>query len=132
MNKRDDLKKRVTEVRFSFMGYMYGEDTVDVRKTDGGGSVKAGSMHYHVDTEYCISQDEWDSFISRLYDDLEIDRWKRSYKPDDFIVMDGAFWELGISVEGGRKRIYRGDNVYPDNWDDFESLMKRMIRRKRK
>ena len=38
--------------------------------------------------------------------------------------MDGCTWEFQISVEGGRKRIYRGDNEYPENWDEFESLMR--------
>lgn len=122
--KVEELKKLVNGVNFSFMSFIGGMDEVDIRKQDGKITVRVESMRGHIDEEHSMSQEEWDALIDKLYDELHIDKWKRSYRPKEWIIMDGCTWELKISVEGGRKRIYRGDNVYPENWDEFESLMR--------
>lgn len=122
--KVEELKKLVTEVHFSSICYIGGIDEVDIKRENGKIIVRAKSMRGHIDEKYSMSQEEWDVFIDKLYDDLHINKWKRSYKPDEWVIIDGCTWELQISVEGGRKRIYRGDNEYPENWDEFESLMR--------
>ncbi len=119
----EETKNLVSEVRFDYCEYMLGEDVIDIKKEADKITVTVDSMRKKLNTKYCIPQEEWDSFISKLYDEIHINKWKRSYKPEELLICDGAFWEIQISVDGRRKRIYKGDNTYPDNWDDFAILM---------
>lgn len=121
----EELKKQVNEVRFSRMDYLYGEDIFDISKGEDKATVKIESMINYVSEEYCISLDEWYAFIDKLYDRLHIDKWKRNYRPDKCIFLDGTFWDLKISFDGRRKRVYKGDNTFPANWNKFASLMEK-------
>ena len=121
----EELKKQVNKVRFSRMDYLYGEDIFDISKGEDKATVKIESMINYVSEEYCISLDEWYAFIDKLYDRLHIDKWKRNYRPDKCIFLDGTFWDLKISFDGRRKRVYKGDNTFPANWNKFASLMEK-------
>ena len=134
MSKRlkiEELKKLVKEVRFNSVDYLHGPDVIDIKKDDGKITVTVTSMLQYVEKEYSITQDKWDSLIDTLYDDIHINNWAHTYMPSEWIIAVGRDWELQISVEGGRRRIYRGSNVYPDNWDDFESLIESFVKERK-
>ena len=119
----EETKKLVNEVYCVYRQFLFGDDEIDIKKDADKVTVKIKSMQNHIDIEYCISQTEWDSFISKLYDDIHINNWKTIYNPEKLMMMDGARWEIQISFDGGEKRIYKGDNTYPYNWDDFTNLL---------
>lgn len=61
-------------------------------------------------------------FFERIKE-LHINRWKASYSPIGYIVMDGTQWELEYKEMGKRCRHITGDNAYPDNWNAFMGLL---------
>ena len=135
MSKRlkiDELKKLITEVRYNSVDYLYGPDVIDIKKEDGKYTVAVTSMQRYIEEKHTITQDKWDALIDGLYDDLHVNKWDHTYMPSEWVISDGQDWELQISVEGGRRRIYRGSNVYPDNWDSFESLIESFAQKQEK
>ena len=88
--KVEELKKLVAGVHFSSICYIGGIDEVDIKKENGRITVRAESMRGHIDEKYSMSQEEWDAFIDKLYDDLHINKWKRSYKPDEWVIMESS------------------------------------------
>lgn len=50
-------------------------------------------------------------------------RWQKRY---DSFTCDGTQWELVVKTRGIRIRSY-GSNNYPDNFDEFLSLLNRVV-----
>ena len=65
-------------------------------------------------------------FLEKL-DALHINRWKASYFPIGYIVMDGTQWELEYKEQEKRCRHITGDNAYPDNWNAFIGLLDEIL-----
>ena len=69
------------------------------------------------------------AYFNRWYQKLKIigiERWKDKYWED---ACDGEQWELRFKFENEEQRIISGDNAYPDNWEQFQRLMKTIAKR---
>lgn len=66
------------------------------------------------------------AFLDKM-ESLHINRWKASYSPIGYIVMDGTQWELEYKEQGKRCRHISGDNAYPDNWNVFIGLLDEIL-----
>jgi hypothetical protein len=43
--------------------------------------------------------------------------------------MDGEQWQLEISLIGGRKRTYYGDNAFPPLWSELKKVFRPLFKR---
>ena len=80
--------------------------------------------------EYVLLSDPLQNFevelpatlVEKKLERLGIDRWKRRYQPE-LIVCDGESWEVKMVFADGSKKVCRGENEYPDCWEDFKDII---------
>ncbi len=73
-----------------------------------------------------ISDMSPDEFSKKL-DLLKITDWRRHYKPDGDIILDGVSWTVTYEDTDFKKKEYTGDNEYPANWKKFIKLLKEAV-----
>ena len=123
----EDYIDVIKSVEFSVLGSI-GSDRYEVslKKDDSGADIRVRNG-YDEKTGH-ITDRRWYAFLVNLLYDCYLFDWKKSYKKHDDYVMDGTSWILEFSLTGGRKRCWRGDNVFPPYWDEtlraFKSIDK--------
>ena len=118
------LPDAVRGVTFRILSFL-GSDEVRIRKTRDGAEVSVyrfGKMFLDSQTE--LTPAKWRKLVSRLYNDLYLHEWKKHYKPEDMVILDGQSWSLEIRLSGGRKRTYSGENAYPPYWGALERMFR--------
>ncbi len=118
----DSIKdiKKITFCRAPFLGFEKGKRVVALSK----GKVEIFEESFGelipFETDVCIEDFLYD------FGKLHIGEWRKRYTTNRFgvYVLDGKWWELDIEYKNGRKRKYCGENAYPYNFGDLESLLK--------
>ena len=77
-------------------------------------------------TDRKITESQWFKLVSRLYNEMYLHEWKKSYIKKD--VLDGEQWSLEIELTGRRKRTYRGSNAYPAYWTELKALFRKYLK----
>ena len=65
-----------------------------------------------------ISKRRWNNLLDKLFNNCFLLDWKKNYKPEDYVVLDGESWVLEIELADGRRRTWRGNNEYPAYWKE--------------
>ena len=89
-----------------------------VRFDDGWGMKRP-----RVVKENILATNEWHWIVWQL-EQAEVSRWKTSYQPGEGVeILDGVSWHLefvdGTNVVGKTT----GDNAWPKNFKDFQSIL---------
>lgn len=110
------------ELKFS-IGGMAGWTKITVK-------VENDIVHYAVDSlmDGIASEKKLRKAVSKIFiqkiESLQINKWKSKYQPpEEIMICDGTQWELDYKEAGKRCRHIYGDNVYPENWDEFMETM---------
>lgn len=118
----DKAFNEIIGVKASVGGYFGGYYEVDIdfesRKLKWN-HLGAGAEDYY---EKTIRQNTLDKFIDELKM-LDLLNWKSKYIESG--ICDGTQWSLEI-IKSGRKIKKYGDNKFPDEWDQFCRLIKRI------
>lgn len=66
--------------------------------------------------------------LSAKLEQLGILKWKRNYKPEGYFVLDGEYWIVRYKDSSRqRKKVIEGDNMYPENWEEFLTLLSDVV-----
>ena len=117
----------VTFLKFSISGFGYGNTTVTILKTDGRALVRLdkrlrkqnGEPDCFLDTKE-ITLSEWDSIIDKLYGEMYLHEWYKSYVNDQ--ILDGEQWNLEVTINRNHTIRYYGSNEYPAYWGELRKL----------
>lgn len=122
-NLVEDYRDIVTAIKFSIGGFLTGRTEVTIRKNKDGACVE--EMHLfdsNLPTEpKQISKAKWHNIVNKLYDEMYLHEWKKSYVDDS--VLDGTQWELQIKLTNNRVRNYGGSNAYPPYYKELRKLL---------
>ena len=118
----DKAYNEIIGVKASVGGYFGGYYELDIdfesRKLKWS-HLGAGAEDYY---EKTIRQNTLDKFIDELKL-LDLLNWKSKYIEPG--ICDGTKWNLEI-INSGRNIKKYGDNKFPDNWDDFCRLIRKV------
>jgi len=64
------------------------------------------------------TKEEFESFISKAVEDINILSWNNEYRPTE-TILDGEEWKITIHIENDEDIEIFGINAYPDNFADF-------------
>lgn len=124
---KDDLfayyPDMVEAITFEVGGFFQGRTIVSIKKNPKGALVRVGQFPHKIDgpvEDRQITPLRWMRLVNKLYNELYINEWKKSY--EDPNVLDGTQWELEIKLNGRRKRTYSGSNAYPPYWMELIAL----------
>ena len=119
----EDYLDVIESVEFSVYGNI-GSDCFEVfiKKMDSGADVTV-RKGFDEKTGHITDRRWYALLVSLLYDCYLFD-WKKNYKEEDVYIMDGTSWVLELGLTGGRKRSWRGDNVFPPYWDETLRVFK--------
>ncbi len=122
MAEEGKIKLEIKGIRASVGGYFGGYYEVDIdfqsRKLKWDHLSIGAEEHY----EKTIKQITLDKFIDELKM-LDLLNWKTKYIESG--ICDGTQWSLEI-IRDGRNINKYGDNKFPDNWDQFCNLIKKI------
>ncbi len=119
----------VKEIRFSYGGFFQGHTEMKLTRNAEGASISVS--RFPVDTlpaaDYQITAGRWARLVDRLYNELYVHEWKKSY--ENPCVMDGEQWSLEIALTNRRIRTCHGSNAYPPYWQELKALFHPFLRR---
>lgn len=118
----------VRGVRFSCGGYFGGWTDIRIKQTANGAHVSVLSVPegHAMISDREITGLRWRRMVSRLYNEMYLHEWKKSYIARD--ILDGEQWSLEIELSGRRKRTYHGSNAYPAYWTELKALFRGYLR----
>ena len=119
----------VTGIRFSVGGYFGGYTDIDIKKTNNGAVAIVSQFPCKKEPipERQITALRWMRLVNRLYSELFLHEWKKSY--ENLYILDGEQWSLEIKLTNRRKRTYEGSNAYPPYWPELKALFRPFLRR---
>ena len=119
----------VTAIKFTVGGFPGTLDTITIRKTAKGATVRAEIPYSieHNPSERQIPPARWRSILDRLYNRMYLHEWKKSYI--DLGILDDTQWELEIRLTGNRKRRYHGSNAFPAYWPELIRMFRGVVKR---
>ena len=134
----EELKNAVVKVRLDIWSVVLGanHDDISVYQKDGGyycsGSrtkemkldiqrIRNGERNFK-ENKSVMTEQAWDDFIGKLFDDVSVLSWKRKYFQVMPTVLDGQRWEFTFTLNDGRKFKSVGRNEYPQRWKEVEEL----------
>ncbi|MEB3429252.1 hypothetical protein VLK81_04330 [Citroniella saccharovorans] len=121
--KIDDSIPYLSNLVFSIGGYFDGHVTTTITFYDECMKVKKEHPYdkESVEEQTVDYPDSKESFMQALQD-LHFGKWKSRY--DNPEVQDGTQWSLELHFSNGQRTVsFSGSNAYPDNFDDFCSLI---------
>ena len=121
--KIDDSIPYLSKLVFSISGYFDGHVTTTITFYDECMKVKKEHLYeQESDEEQTVDYpDNKESFMQALQD-LHFGEWKSQYVNPE--VQDGTQWSLELHFSNGQRTVsFSGSNAYPDNFDDFCSLI---------
>lgn len=80
---------------------------------------KSENFMYHKNYDDILKLDK-KTFLEE-FEKLNVEEWKDSYVV--FRHINGYSWELNVFYKNGEKLIKKGSNDYPENMDEFLSLL---------
>ncbi len=78
------------------------------------------------DVEDAISDVSLEDFVQN-FEDLNIKKWRKSYEPIGYMVLDGEQWEIRLEFDEGKPINILGDNAYPREWNQLISLVRSVV-----
>ena len=73
-----------------------------------------------------LGENECNNFIKDI-EECRINTWNGDYY--NLNILDGLQWRLEIKYEGGEIISKSGSNAYPENWNQFLSVIKKYIKK---
>lgn len=70
-----------------------------------------------------LEDDKINIFLERLL--RTVASWKEKYIVDN--VIDGSIWQLKLIYESGFQKNYYGENLFPNNFNNFNQLKKQLL-----
>ncbi len=119
----------VKGIRFSYGGFFQGHTEIKLNRNEEGAIVSVSQFPFEAFPvpDYQITSDRWARLVNRLYNELYVHEWKKSYV--DPCVMDGEQWSLEIMLTNRRIRTCHGSNAYPPYWQELKALFHPFLRR---
>ena len=118
----------VTGMCFTVGGFSQGHTEIAIRKNSKGASVTVS--RFPNDGDPAVSRQiparRWNDLVRRLYSDLRVHEWKKSFVDPE--ITDGEQWSLEISLTHRRKRTYKGSNAYPPYWTELKRLFRPFLK----
>ena len=105
----------VRTIKFSISAFLVSANfdaTIEKAEDGAGVMIRKGmdSIIRH------ISKRRWNNLLDKLFNGCCLLDWKKNYKPEGYVVLDGESWILEIELADGRRRTWRGNNEYPAYW----------------
>ena len=130
----EDYKDIVTQIDFEMFGFL-GKSKVVIKKNEKGAVVhmddpfrgkpiEPGKPNPYEDKQ--IRPDKWRRIVSKLFDELRVQEWKKHYYTDEGIE-DGVQWKLTIRLEGRKGIKIDGYSDYPRCWPEFKKIFRPYI-----
>lgn len=80
-------------------------------------------VEVNIEDFICIyNEEEYKEFINKILS-FEIEKWDGLYENRDYSGKDNISWKLIIYYGDNKKIIKRGENLFPDNFDELEELL---------
>ena len=107
----------VRTIKFSISAFLASANfDATIEKTEDGAGV---SIRKGMDMIIRhISKRRWNNLLDKLLNSCCLLDWKKNYKPEGYVVLDGESWILEIELADGRRRTWRGNNEYPAYWKE--------------
>lgn len=119
----DAAYKRIKGLKASVGGYFGGSYNVDFDLTTGSLTWSHWDRGEEVATEFKTAKE---ATVKKIIEELKIINllnWKREYIEPG--VLDGTSWSVELIRDGRNIKKY-GENKYPDDWDDFCKLVRKI------
>ena len=78
------------------------------------------------DTKDAVSDISVEEFNKKL-EDLHFEKWKKEYKPEGIMFLDGEQWDIRLDLEEGKPIIISGDNAYPGEWKRLVKVIRSVV-----
>lgn len=118
----------IKEIVFYIGGYFRGHKTYNIKFINEDLFVTISDLDDEKEVKLLNVGDEVmdrQCFLYRIKE-LHIGEWKRNYSTLD-LICDGTQWSLEILYNNGLKKTkFRGDNLYPYNFDDFIEIFNKI------
>ena len=117
----EDYRDVAVSLEFSVGGFSQGGRKILIKKNNAGIELSAWSrLSPDPDIRRPMENAEWKKLLDRLYGELYLHEWEKSFVEPK--VMDGAQWKLELAFTGDRVESYYGSNRYPPYWKKLTEL----------
>ena len=107
----------VRTIKFSISAFLVSANfDATIEKTEDGAGVSISKGMDMIIRH--ISKRRWNNLLDKLLNSCCLLDWKKNYKPEGYVVLDGESWILEIELADGRRRTWRGNNEYPAYWKE--------------
>jgi ribosomal protein S27AE len=117
MKSKNYKELKITGITFTRRVYM-DEDMTHYFGFDEDGEIIKEATEPTMMFSLGGTKEEFENFISRAIEDINILSWKNEYRPTE-TVLDGEEWKITIHVENDDDIEIFGINAYPGNFVDF-------------